>query len=191
MTSKTPIAVLISGNGSNLQALIDACAAPDFPAEIVFVLSNKADAYGLERAKKTGINTCVLDHKTYDNREAFDCAMHEAITESGAKLVCLAGFMRLLSPWFVQQWEGKMLNIHPSLLPNFKGLDAIGQALEAGAKKTGCTVHFVTEGMDEGPVILQKTVQILEDDTHETLAQRIHTAEHEIYPAALKKLLEN
>lgn len=185
--AKTPVAVLISGNGSNLQALIDAASAADFPARIVGVLSNKVEAYGLERAKKAGIPTQHLSHKDYETREAFDRAMHEKIKESGAQLICLAGFMRLLSPWFVSQWQGRMLNIHPSLLPEFKGLDAIGQALAAGAETTGCTVHYVTEAMDEGPVIMQQSVDILPDDTHETLAARIHKAEHEIYPQALKQ----
>lgn len=189
-TPKTPIAVLISGNGSNLQALTDAASAVDYPAEIKLVLSNKADAYGLERAKKAGISTIVLSHKDYDSREAFDAAMHAELVKHGIEFVCLAGFMRLLSAEFVRKWEGKMLNIHPSLLPEFKGLDAIGQAFRAGATETGCTVHWVTENMDEGPVVLQKSVPVLGGDTEQTLATRIHKAEHEMYVAALKMALK-
>ena len=188
-SAKIRSAVLISGSGSNLQALIDAAAAEDYPAEISLVISNKVDAYGLKRAENAGIKTIALSHKDYASREAFDEAVHAALLEHHIEFVCLAGYMRLLSGEFVCKWQGIMLNIHPSLLPDFKGLDAMGQALAAGASETGCTVHWVTEEMDEGPVVLQKTVPILDGDTEETLAPRLHAAEHETYPAALRQVL--
>ena len=187
--AKTPIAVLISGNGSNLQALMDAAQAADYPAVIKLVISNKADAYGLTRAEKAGIPSVVLNHKDYPSREAFDEAMHQELVTHGIEFVCLAGFMRLLSPAFVRKWQGKMLNIHPSLLPQFKGLNAIGQALEAGVSETGCTVHWVTEAMDEGPVVLQISVPIMDTDTETTLAERVHEAEHRCYVEALRSQL--
>lgn len=186
---KTPVAVLISGSGSNLQALIDAALAEDYPAQIKLVVSNKADAYGLKRAENAGIETIILSHKDYENRAAFDDAVHAELVKCGIEFVCLAGYMRLLSAEFVRKWQNKMLNIHPSLLPAFKGLDAMGQALAAGVKETGCTVHWVTERMDEGPVVLQKAVPILDGDDEETLAPRLHAAEHEIYPKALRMVL--
>lgn len=188
---KVPVAVLISGNGSNLQAIIDACASSDYPAEVVLVISNKAEAFGLERAKKANIPTLTISHKDYPTREAFDAELHMACVKAGAKLVCLAGFMRLLTPEFVQKWDGRMLNIHPSLLPAFKGAHAIRDALAAGAEETGCTVHFVVPEMDSGPIILQRKVQVLPGDTEETLAPRIHAEEHACYVAALKKVAEN
>lgn len=187
---KTPVAVLISGSGSNLQALIDACAALEFPAEIKLVISNKADAYGLERAKKAGIATQVISHKDYDTREAFDAAMHEALVAANIELVCLAGFMRLLTSGFVQQWEGKMLNIHPSLLPKFKGAHAMRDALAAGVTKSGCTVHYVTAEMDAGEMIVQAEVDIVSGETEESLAQKIHVQEHRIYPEALRMAID-
>lgn len=185
----TPTAVLISGSGSNLQALIDAAGQEGYPAQIKLVISNKADAYGLVRAQNAGIPTITLSHTDYPSREAFDAAMHAELIAHGIEFVCLAGFMRLLSAEFVRKWQGNMLNIHPSLLPAFKGLDAMGQALAAGVSETGCTVHFVTEGMDEGPIVLQKAVPILPGDTIDSLVARVHTAEHEIYPEALRKAL--
>jgi phosphoribosylglycinamide formyltransferase-1 len=187
---KRKVAVLISGNGSNLQALMDACKAPDYPAEIVLVISNKADAFGLVRAKKAEISTLFVDHKAYPDREAFDRAMHLTLKSSGAEIVCLAGFMRLLSPWFVKEWEGRLLNIHPSLLPEFKGARAVRDALAAGVRETGCSVHWVTEEVDAGPVLLQEKVQVLPNDTEESLHQRIHAAEHRIYPKALALALQ-
>lgn len=187
---KVRVAVLISGNGSNLQALIDACAAPDYPAAIVLVISNKAEAYGLERAKKAGIPSLVIDHKEYSSREAFDRELHIACTDAGAELICLAGFMRLLTPGFVEKWEDRMLNIHPSLLPAFKGAHAIRDALAAGAKETGCTVHYVIPEMDAGPVILKAEVPVLKGDTEDSLATRIHAEEHTCYVAALEKVAE-
>ncbi len=190
MTQKIPVSVLISGNGSNLQALIDACAQPDYPARIVQVISNKAKAYGLERAAKAGIPTKVISHKDYDGREAFDAALHDAILSSDAQLVCLAGFMRLLTPDFVNKWEGRMLNIHPSLLPDYKGLDTHARALADGKKEAGCTVHYVVPEMDAGEIIVQKRVPILDGDTAEDLQQRVHEVEHLAYPEALRKVAQ-
>ena len=185
------VGVLISGRGSNLQALIDACATPHFPAQIVGVISNKADAYGLERAKKANIPTAVISHKDYSSREEFDCAVHAQLLQMGAEFVCLAGFMRLISPWFVAQWPQKMINIHPSLLPAFKGAHSHRDALAAGAKIHGCTAHYVTDEMDAGPIILQASVPVLAGDTEETLAARVLEQEHILYPAALKKIALN
>jgi phosphoribosylglycinamide formyltransferase-1 len=185
MLLKKPVAVLISGSGSNLQALIDAAKQPNFPAEIMLVISNKADAYGLERARKAGIATEVIDHKAFSDRENFDRAVHARIVESGCEIVCLAGFMRLITPWFVDQWIDRMLNIHPSLLPDFKGLNTHKRALEAGVSKAGCTVHFVRAEMDAGPIILQESVPIKAGDTPEILAARVLEKEHIAYPKAL------
>jgi len=184
------LAVLVSGRGSNLQALIDACQNDDFPAEIALVLSNKADAYGLERAKQAGIPTAVLSHQDFEDRETFDTAMSEKIEEAGAELVCLAGFMRLLSDGFVRQWRDRLINIHPSLLPAYKGLHVHERMIEEGARFGGCTVHFVRPAMDEGPIIIQAAVPIHPDDTPDELAARILEQEHVIYPAAVKAIAE-
>lgn len=184
------LAVLISGRGSNLQSLIDACADDSYPAEIALVLSNKADAYGLERAKAADIPTRVLSHKDFEDRETFDAAMTEAIEASGAELVCLAGFMRLLSDGFVDHWKDRLINIHPSLLPSFKGLHVQERAIEAGARFSGCTVHYVRPAMDEGPIIAQAVVPVEQDDTADTLAARILEQEHVIYPNAVKMIAE-
>ena len=184
------IAVLISGSGSNLQALIDACAEPNFPAEIVLVLSNKAEAFGLTRAKNAGLATCVLSHKDFASREDFDAEIDQTLRAHGVDIVCLAGFMRLLTPAFVQSWMGKMVNIHPSLLPDFKGTHTHEQALAAGVKTAGCTVHFVVPEMDAGPIILQASVPVLSGDTPETLGARVLEQEHKIYPEALRLLAE-
>jgi phosphoribosylglycinamide formyltransferase-1 len=186
--NKQKAAVLISGNGSNLQALIDACKQPDFPVEITAVISNKEEAYGLNRASEAGIPCHVIKHGNYATREAFDKAMHEQLLHHCARIVCLAGFMRMLSPWFVAQWQGRMLNIHPSLLPAFKGASAVRDALNAGLRETGCSVHVVTDEMDAGEVLLQAKVPILPGDSEESLHQRIHAQEHRIYPQALKML---
>lgn len=188
--TKVRVAVLISGNGSNLQALIDATQTENYPAEIVLVISNKADAYGLTRAKQAGIPSQVVSHKDYDSREAFDGALHKALVNANIDVVCLAGFMRLLTPGFVEKWEQKMLNIHPSLLPAFKGAHAIKDALEAGAEETGCTVHYVTAEMDSGPIIEQAATPIKQGDTEESLAERIHALEHKIYPSALAEVAQ-
>lgn len=181
-------AVLISGNGSNLQALIDAAKAPDYPAEIHFVLSNKADAYGLTRAAQAGIKTIVLNHQDYPTREAFDQAMSEALRAQKTELICMAGFMRILSTAFVEEWAGKLINIHPSLLPAYKGMHTHQRVLEAGEKHHGATVHWVTAELDSGETIAQATLDILPTDTAETLQQRVHALEHQIYPQALKKV---
>ncbi len=184
------LAVLVSGRGSNLQALIDACKAKDFPAEIVLVLSNKADAYGLVRAQDAGIPTAVLSPKNFTERESFDAAMSEMISEAGAELVCLAGFMRLLSDGFVRTWRDRLINIHPSLLPSYKGLHVHERAIEDGARFSGCTVHFVRPAMDEGPIIAQAVVVVHPNDTPDDLAARILEQEHVIYPAAVKFIAE-
>ncbi|MBF0247685.1 MAG: phosphoribosylglycinamide formyltransferase [Alphaproteobacteria bacterium] len=184
------LAVLISGRGSNLQALIDACQDETFPAEIVLVLSNKDDAYGLERARVAGIPTAVLNHKAYADRESFDAAMTEKIVEAGAEFVCLAGFMRLLSDDFVRAWRDRLINIHPSLLPSFKGLHVHERVIEEGARFSGCTVHFVRPAMDEGPIIVQAVVPVQADDTPDALAARILKQEHVIYPLAVKLIAE-
>ena len=190
MSGKKPIAVLISGRGSNLQCLIDACAQPDYPARIVAVISNRPDAYGLERAREAGITAIAIDHKAFETREDFEAALDAALREAGAEFVCLAGFMRILTPGFVNAWSGRMINIHPSLLPKFKGVDTHARAIEAGETEHGCTVHWVTPGMDEGPVIAQARVPVLPGDTPETLAARVLVEEHRLYPEALKLALE-
>jgi len=182
---KKRVAVLISGGGTNLQSLIDAASAPDFPAEIVLVISNKADAFGLERARKAGIERAVLPHKEFSSRDAFDAALHEILTKTDIELICLAGFMRLLTPSFVERWRDRMLNIHPSLLPAFPGLDVHQRAIDAGVRFAGCTVHMVRAEMDTGPIILQAAVPILQDDSATTLAARVLASEHIIYPKAL------
>lgn len=184
------VAVLISGRGSNLQALIDACESDDFPAEIVLVLSNKKDVQGLQRAKNANIPTMSLNPKDYEDRASFDSAMSDLVTQSGAEFICLAGYMRLLSDDFVRTWRDKLINIHPSLLPSFKGLHVHEQALDAGVRFTGCTVHFVRPAMDEGPILAQAVVPVLPDDTSDSLAERILEQEHKLYPLALKLIAE-
>jgi len=191
MIEKVKIAILISGRGSNMKAIIDACKNQDYPAQVVLVLSNKQEALGLQYAILNNIKTVVIDHKKYqNNREEFDRAMHDQIQSSGAQIICLAGFMRLLSSWFVNKWFNKAINIHPSLLPDFKGIDAVGDALKAGVKNSGCTVHMVREQMDSGPIIMQSKVAVLKDDNKETLAQRILYEENILYPKALKTICE-
>jgi phosphoribosylglycinamide formyltransferase 1 len=187
--TKKKVGVLISGNGSNLQALLDACLKTDYPADIVVVISNKSDAYGLTRAQRAGIAYYVVNHQDYPTREVFDDAVHELLVRHQVELVCLAGFMRLLSAVFVERWKGKLLNIHPSLLPAFKGAYAVRDALAASAKVTGCTVHQVVVEVDAGPIVMQAEVPILPDDNEDSLHQRIHAQEHIIYPLALKKIL--
>jgi phosphoribosylglycinamide formyltransferase 1 len=185
------IAVLISGNGSNLQALLDDVAAdPNHPARITLVISNKADAYGLERARARGVATRVISHKDYPTREAFDAALDAVLKEASIQFVCLAGFMRLLTPAFTEQWHGRMINIHPSLLPAYKGLNTHARALADGVSMVGCTVHYVVPEMDAGEIILQARVPVEAGDTAETLQQRVHAAEHHLYPMALRKAME-
>jgi len=183
-------AVLISGRGSNLGSLIEAARAPDYPAEIVLVISNKADAGGLATAQRAGIYTKVVPHKEFASREDFDAAIDGALREIDVSLVCEAGFMRIHSEWFVKRWEGRILNIHPSLLPSFPGVRVHEQALAAGVKISGCTVHFLTAELDSGPIIAQASVPVLPDDTAETLAARVLEQEHELYPEALKLVAE-
>ena len=184
-TKKLPIVVLISGSGSNLQAIIDAQQA-DFPAEIKAVISNKATAKGLERAKQAGITTHIIAHQDYPDRESYDRELSKVIDSHSAQLVVLAGFMRILSHWFVAEYEGRLINIHPSLLPKFKGLNTHQQALDANEVIHGATVHFVTPELDGGPLILQAKVTIEATDTAESLAQRVLVKEHIIYPKAIK-----
>ncbi len=172
------IAVLVSGNGSNLQALIDA----NLSGQIIGVLSNKADAYALQRAEKANIATAVISHKDYPNRESFDDAMHQQLLAWEIDLVILAGFMRILTPNFVSQWQGKMLNIHPSLLPFYKGINTHQRVLNTGDHLHGCTVHFVTAELDAGQSIAQSAIQVSLHDNVESLAQRVHELEHFIYP---------
>lgn len=188
---KKRVAILISGRGSNMAALIEAAAAKDYPAEIAVVVSNRPDAPGLARARDAGIATAVVDHTQFGaDREAFDRALDEKLRTQRIDLVCLAGFMRLLTPWFVKRWSGRMLNIHPSLLPQFKGLHTHRRALEAGVKRHGATVHFVVPEMDAGPIVAQGSVAVREGDTEATLAERVLEIEHQIYPCALRAVAE-
>ena len=180
------LGVLISGRGSNLQAIIDAVADGRLDASIAVVISNRADAFGLTRARAAGIDTMVLDHRAYPSRTGYDAAVVEALRERGVALVCLAGFMRLLSPVFVEAFPNRILNIHPALLPAFPGLAAWQQALDAGVTETGCSVHYVDAGMDTGPVILQAKVPVLHADTPESLHARIQVEEHRVYPEAIR-----
>ena len=183
-------AILISGRGSNMAALVQAAADESFPAEIVLVASNRPKAQGLVTARDAGIATAVVDHTRFAAREDFEHALQAVLDEHSIELVCLAGFMRLLTPWLVGHWQGRMLNIHPALLPAFKGLHTHEQALAAGAQQHGATVHFVVPEMDSGPIVLQETVAVLANDTAETLGQRVLAAEHRIYPQALRWLAE-
>ncbi|MGB6410312.1 MAG: phosphoribosylglycinamide formyltransferase [Candidatus Deferrimicrobiaceae bacterium] len=186
MSEKPSIAVLVSGSGSNLQAIIDASERGEIPCRVGIVISNKADAYGLVRAKKHGIPTESVDHKGFSTREEFDAKLVEIIRGTGAELVCLAGFMRVLTPVFVHAFQNRILNIHPALLPSFPGTHGPGQALSYGVRFSGCTVHFLDEGVDTGPVIVQAVVPLYDDDTEETLAARILVQEHRIYPMAIR-----
>ena len=190
MVARCDVVVLISGSGSNLQALIDSITGDDHPARISAVISNRADAFGLERARKAGIDTRVLDHKAYADREAFDAALIEVIDAYKPQLVVLAGFMRILTSGFVRHYQGRLLNIHPSLLPKYKGLHTHQRALEAGDSEHGCSVHFVTEELDGGPLVVQALIPVESDDTPESLAQRVHVQEHRIYPLAMRWFAE-
>ena len=184
---KRRVAILISGRGSNMAALIEGARAENFPAEIALVISNKPEADGLALAKSSGIATLAIDSKPFGkDRAAFEAVMQSALDEHRIDLICLGGFMRLLTNDFVNRWTGRMLNIHPSLLPSFRGLDPHGQALRAGVKISGATVHFVTPEMDAGPIVMQGAVTVRDDDTAETLAARVLEIEHRIYPAALR-----
>ncbi len=183
---RLPIVVLISGSGSNLQSIIDA----GLPIKIRAVISNRADAYGLTRAEAAGIPTAVLDHKGFADRESYDAALQRLIDSYQPKLLVLAGFMRILSDGFVRHYEGRMMNIHPSLLPKYRGLNTHARAIEAGDKEAGCSVHFVTPELDAGPIIIQARVPIQEEDTPETLAARVLEQEHRIYPEAIRRFAE-
>jgi phosphoribosylglycinamide formyltransferase-1 len=186
---KRRVAILISGRGSNMAALIEAAKGPDFPAEIVVVISNRAGAAGLERAAASGVPTVVIDSKPFGkDRAGFEVVLQQALDEKQVELICLGGFMRLFSADFVRHWYGRMLNIHPSLLPCFPGLDPHGQALRAGVKLSGATVHFVIPETDAGPIVMQGAVTVADDDTPDTLAARVITIEHRIYPEALRLL---
>ncbi|MFP6849570.1 MAG: phosphoribosylglycinamide formyltransferase [Pseudomonas sp.] len=190
MPTPCNIVVLISGSGSNLQALIDSIQTGNIPARISAVICNRADAYGLQRAQAAGIVTTLLDHKQFDGREAFDAALIEAIDGHNPQLVVLAGFMRILTPGFVRHYAGRLLNIHPSLLPKHKGLHTHQRALEAGDHEHGCSVHFVTEELDGGPLVVQAVVQVQSDDSPTTLAQRVNQQERVIYPLAVRWFAE-
>ncbi len=182
------IAILISGRGSNMASLLRLRDDSEFQGSFALVLSNRPDAKGLEVAEQAGINTVALDHKAFSNRESFDQAMNDVLVSHGIDFVILAGFMRILSPWFVEQWHGRLINIHPSLLPLFRGVDTHQRALEEGVRVHGCTVHFVVPELDAGPIIAQAVVPVLPTDDAEILAQRVLRQEHIIYPAAVKML---
>jgi len=184
------ISVFVSGNGTNLQAIIDGVSRGEIKAKIALVVSDNKDAYALERAKKAGIETLVLSHKGFPSRESYDKEIIKELEKKEIGLVALAGFMRLLSPYFIKKYENRILNIHPSLLPLFKGTHGIKDAFESGAKKTGVTVHFVDEELDHGPIVLQETVNVDADDTLEALEEKIHKIEHKLYPEAIRLFVE-
>lgn len=189
MSARTRVAVLISGRGSNMSALIEAAADPAYPAEIAFVVSNRPYAAGLARAAAAGIETAVVDHKPHGrDREAFERELDATLRARDIEFVCLAGFMRLLTPWFVAAWDGRMINIHPALLPAFKGVDTHERALAAGVKLHGATVHFVTDDMDAGPIVAQAALPVLAEDDPASLAARVLDIEHTLYPRALALL---
>lgn len=184
------LGIMISGRGSNMQALIEAARQPGYPASVSCVISNEPAAKGLDFAKTAGISTHIVPHREFNNRQAFEAALDAKLTENGVQLVCLAGFMRLLTPWFVERWRDRLVNIHPSLLPAFPGLDTHRKVLDYGAKFTGCTVHYVRAEMDHGPIIMQAAVPVASDDTEESLAARVLAAEHQAYPAAVRLIAE-
>lgn len=188
--SKLRLAVMISGSGTNLQALIDSCQQENYPAQIEVVISNRPDAKGLHRARNAGLKAICIDHKDYDSREAFEDAVHECLTEHKTQLVCLAGFMRILNAEFVNRWKDRMINIHPSLLPSYKGLHTHARAIEDGVRFGGCTIHYVRPEMDNGPIIMQTAVPIATDETEESLAGKVLTYEHKMYPAAVRMIAE-
>ena len=188
--ARMKLVVPISGRGSNLQSLIDACAEPNFPAEIALVISNVPGVMGLERAEAAGIPTAVVNHKDYPDRESFEDALTAVIEPVDPGLICLAGFMRILTDGFVSRWHDRLINIHPALLPSFKGLHTHERAIEAGVRFTGCTIHFVRPAMDDGPIIVQAAVPIHPDDTPDSLAARVLAEEHRIYPLAVRLIAE-
>ncbi len=184
------VGVLISGRGSNLQALIDAARDKSYPATIELVVANRPDAAGLRRAQTAGIATTVVDHRSFPDRAAFDRASDAKLRDAGIEFVCLAGFMRILTPEFVEEWRDRLINIHPSLLPAFRGANAHEQAIAAGVRVSGCTVHFVRPETDDGPIILQSAVPVLQDDSPSTLAARVLREEHRVYPKALRLIAQ-
>ncbi|WP_036286992.1 phosphoribosylglycinamide formyltransferase [Methylosinus sp. PW1] len=186
MSRRLRTAILISGRGSNMDALIEAARAPDFPAEIALVVSNRPEAAGLAKAKAAGIAVAAVDHKIYAGREEFERSLQIVLETHRIDFLCLAGFMRLLTPWFIGQWRGRMLNIHPALLPAFRGLHTHERALADGVKIHGCTVHFVVPEMDEGPIVAQSAISVLDSDTPDSLAARVLEQEHLLYPRALR-----
>ena len=188
--TKLKLGVLFSGRGSNLQALLERCEEEAFPAQVVVAISNNADALGLQRAEAADVPTHVIDHRGFASREAFEEKLDEALVTAGVELVCLAGFMRRLTPWFVDRWRDRLINIHPSLLPAFRGLDTHRRALELGVRITGCTVHYVRAEVDDGPVIAQAAVPIAPDDTEDSLHARVLAAEHRLYPLAVRLIAE-
>jgi phosphoribosylglycinamide formyltransferase 1 len=188
MSEKKRVAILISGRGSNMASLLDAAAAPDYPATIALVLSNRPNAGGIARASEAGVATTVVDHKAYPDREGFERAMDAVLVEAGTEIICLAGFMRVLTPWFVARWVGRMINIHPSLLPLFRGTHTHRQALDAGVRVHGCSVHFVVPELDSGPIIAQACIPVFPGDDEDALAARVLVEEHRIYPQALAQL---
>lgn len=190
MTAKVKTGVLVSGGGTNLQALINAAAAPNFPAEIALVISNRPGAGALERAAKAGIATEIIRHQDFEGRAPFDAALDRSLRAAGCDILCTAGFMRILTATFVDGWRGRMINIHPSLLPSFPGLHTHQRALDASARIAGCTAHLVIPDLDAGPILAQAAVPVLADDTAETLAARVLEQEHRIYPLALRLLAE-
>ena len=190
MSDRVAVGILISGRGSNMAALLDAAAGPSYPAEIRVVISNRPGAAGLERARAAGVDTVVVDHRGFaGDRQAHEQAVDAVLRARGAEIVCLAGYMRLLTPWLVARWQGRMLNIHPSLLPDLPGLDTHARALAEGRREHGCTVHLVTNGMDEGPILAQRRVPVLPGDDADRLAARVLVQEHALYPAALKTFI--
>ncbi|HEX3429260.1 MAG TPA: phosphoribosylglycinamide formyltransferase [Rhizomicrobium sp.] len=190
MSNRIRVGILISGRGSNLQALIDACSVAEYPAEIAVVVSNVADVAGLERAERAGIPAHAVAHGTYASRESFEEAVDALLGAAEVRLVCLAGFMRVLSDAFVEKWRGRLVNIHPSLLPAFKGLNVHRRVLQSGARISGCSVHFVVPELDSGPIIAQAAVPVLPGDTEDALAARTLASEHKLYPLALRLLAE-
>ncbi len=186
---KQRLAIFISGRGSNMDALLDACEQDNYPAKPVLVLSNRPDAEGLEKARARGIRAVAVDHTTFETREDFERAIEQELDVSRVRFIALAGFMRVLTPWLLSRWEARIINIHPSLLPSFPGLNTHKRALEAGCRVAGCSVHYVTPGVDEGPIIGQAVVPIVPDDTEDTLAARILKVEHQLYPLCLKAAL--
>lgn len=188
--TKLRLGVMISGSGTNLQALIDACAEADYPAEITVVISNRPGVMGLDRAEAAGIKAVTVDHKLYETREEFEDVLHETLQENRVELVCLTGFMRLLNTEFVNRWRDRMINIHPSLLPSYKGLHTHARALEDGVRFAGCTIHYVRPEMDNGPIIMQTAIPIAHGETEESLITKTLTYEHIMYPAAVKLIAE-